>query len=150
MRTYARISLFGGPEHPEFGAAVFGFFALPHLISEQTQKRHKEAIMQRKYNLRPYAVKHPVPAGPVDAMLARELFQDDFDWSGRYFSDGTYVRKIVSRTEAKEDGLEFIFLGQRCTNGHIAPAVFSILDGVPHCTACLGQRANRRIKQEAA
>ena len=65
-----------------------------------------------EYNQRPYAVKIGIPKGPIEAALARQVFGDDFEWNARYFSDGSFCRKIIDEEEARAEGLNFLI--HRC------------------------------------
>lgn len=55
-----------------------------------------------------------LPIGPVSAADAAHLFAEHYDSAADYFSNGQYVRRIVSVDKARVSGLRFAFTGERC------------------------------------
>jgi len=106
------------------------------------------------HNQRPFAVKIAIPAGPLDAALARQVFGDDFVWGESYFSDGKYVRRIVFEEEARVMDLGFYFDAQPCRHGHIAPRKLFKHKPQTQCMACRNihrkRAAQRKLQREAA
>lgn len=98
------------------------------------------------HNQRPYAVKIAIPTGSLDAALARLVFGDDYLWGEMYFSDGTYVRRIVLEDEARTADLRFYFDGKPCRHGHIAPRKLRRGRRQTECMEC--RRINRKRAAE--
>ena len=91
-----------------------------------------------------------LPIGPVSAADAAHLFTEYYDSAADYFSDGRFVRRIVSIDEARVSGLRFAFTGERCPQCG-AYSVRKMRGGRrgSECTQCLKLREQRRRARRA-
>ena len=86
-----------------------------------------------------------LPIGPVSAADAAHLFAEHYDSAADYFSDGWFVRRIVSVDEARVSGLRFAFTGERCP--HCGTYSVRKLRGGrrgSECVECIKRRERRR------
>lgn len=98
----------------------------------------------------PFAVPTNLPIGPVSAADAAYLFTEHYDSAAAYFSDGRYVRRIVSVDQARVSGLRFAFTGERCPHCG-AYSVRKLRGGRlgSECVQCLKLREQRRRLRRA-
>lgn len=106
------------------------------------------------HNQPPFAKRISMPPGPLDAALPRQVFGDDYLLGETYYSDGKYVRRIVTEEEARMMDLGFYFDAQPCRYGHIAPRKLFKHKRQTQCMACRNihrkRAAKRKPEQEAA
>lgn len=93
----------------------------------------------------PFAVPVSLPVGPVCAADAAHLFAEQYDSEADYFSDGRYVRRIVSIDDARVSGLPFAFTGERCLRcGSYSVRKMRGGRRGSECVHCIKRRERRR------
>lgn len=110
-----------------------------------------ETMRSSMKNDLPFAVAASLPIGPVSAADAAHLLTEHYDSAADYFSDGRYVRRIVSVNEARVSGLPFAFTGERCPQCG-AYSVRKMRGGQrgSECVGCIKRRERRRRIRRAS
>lgn len=97
----------------------------------------------------PFSVKHT--GHVLSATEAQEAFGWAYDPRSVYIvAEGGMPRRVVaSETEARANGLSFIFDGMPCCNGHVSPRRLRS-NGPPECYVCRSEyRADYRRRKKA-